>query len=281
MSSKLKIPAGVTEFEYRKAIEAMKRKELSASTIDAAALQADMAKRFNLSGARTSNRLTSSSSSGSNALTVSRPNNSTNNNRKICDCCRCYNAINVEVCTSCGYYLSGVPDVQETLAQKRGIAPPAVKVTTLTNMEWNAIESNIRERSDPDSCCPICMDGFNQGHEVLLSCSHMFHRSCLTSFEKFMKNGLLTCPICRYCHNCCLFYLFGWLLLISIVTEPLITRKRSHTSAHNLIKPCVRKRFKPCGEDITADSGPRRSCACSTARGGVTRRCARNTTRRR
>mmetsp|Transcript_28486 Transcript_28486/g.40562 ORF Transcript_28486/g.40562 Transcript_28486/m.40562 type:complete len:238 (+) Transcript_28486:344-1057(+) len=25
----------------------------------------------------------------------------------------------------------------------------------------------------------------------------MFHRRCLQSFEKFMKNGLLTCPICR------------------------------------------------------------------------------------
>ena len=204
MLSKLKIPAGVTEFEYRKAMDAIKRREMSASTIDAAALQADMAKRFNLSGARSHTRMTSTSSSNSNALTVSRTGgsannngNNVNNNRKVCDCCRSFNPPNTDICTSCGYYLSGVPEIQETLAQRRGIAPPAAKVVTLTPLEWTAIECNIRQRSDPESCCPICMDGFNQGHEVLLSCSHMFHRSCLTSFEKFMKNGVLTCPICR------------------------------------------------------------------------------------
>jgi hypothetical protein len=41
------------------------------------------------------------------------------------------------------------------------------------------------------------MEGFKQGHEVLLSCSHIFHRTCLRSFENFMKDNELTCPICR------------------------------------------------------------------------------------
>lgn len=206
MSSRPKIPAGVTEFEYRKAMEAIKRREMSASTIDAAALQADMAKRFNLSGARPNRMATTTSSSNSNSLTISRRSNNPSNNadsRKVCECCRSLNAATVDVCASCGYYLSGVPEIQETLAQKRGIAPPAAKVVTLTPSEWSAIECNIRQRSDPESCCPICMDGFNQGHEVLLSCSHMFHRSCLASFEKFMKSGVLTCPICRSVCCCC------------------------------------------------------------------------------
>jgi len=31
--------------------------------------------------------------------------------------------------------------------------------------------------------------------QVILSCSHVFHRACLRSFEKFSKN--VVCPICR------------------------------------------------------------------------------------
>ena len=41
------------------------------------------------------------------------------------------------------------------------------------------------------------MEGFNGGREVLLSCSHMFHRHCLTSFEKFMRAEERCCPVCR------------------------------------------------------------------------------------
>ncbi len=170
----------------------MKKQELTAaSTIDAAALQSDIAKRYNLSGARNQTRLISNPSSS----LVVRNNRNT---RKICDCCRQFNEPNVEICTSCGYYLMGAPVIEETLAQKRGIVPLPPKMNNLSEAEWDAIESNIIQRSDPESTCPICMDGFNQGHEVLLSCSHIFHRACLQSFEKFMKNGALTCPICRF-----------------------------------------------------------------------------------
>ena len=41
------------------------------------------------------------------------------------------------------------------------------------------------------------MEGFKEGREVLLSCSHMFHRHCLTSFEKFMRTDEKSCPVCR------------------------------------------------------------------------------------
>jgi hypothetical protein len=41
------------------------------------------------------------------------------------------------------------------------------------------------------------MEGFKEGREVLLSCSHMFHPLCLSSFEKFMKHDERSCPVCR------------------------------------------------------------------------------------
>ena len=45
-------------------------------------------------------------------------------------------------------------------------------------------------------------EDFGLGQQVLLSCSHVFHRACLTTFEKYVSyntNGsdLRTCPICR------------------------------------------------------------------------------------
>lgn len=48
-----------------------------------------------------------------------------------------------------------------------------------------------------DAYCPICMEGFKGGREVLLSCSHMFHRHCLSSFEIFMRSEERSCPVCR------------------------------------------------------------------------------------
>ncbi|MCP4118340.1 MAG: hypothetical protein GY737_23655 [Desulfobacteraceae bacterium] len=32
---------------------------------------------------------------------------------------------------------------------------------------------------------------------VLLSCSHVFHKDCIQSFEKFSLQSETTCPICR------------------------------------------------------------------------------------
>eukprot|EP01032_Pedospumella_encystans_P007574 gene7574-9073_t len=127
-----RIPSGVTEVEYRRAIQQNRRQSNAASSVDSAALQSELAK-----------------------------------------------------------IIITVPD---TLAQRRGLVPIAPPQAPLTPFDWAVIENS---RSDPDSCCPICMEGFKQGHEVLLSCSHIFHRACLRSFENFMKDSEFSCPICR------------------------------------------------------------------------------------
>jgi hypothetical protein len=72
----------------------------------------------------------------------------------------------------------------------------------LTEAAWGEIKQRSNDRQDSDCPCAICQEDFGLGQQVLLSCSHVFHRTCLTTFEKFVShnaNGsdLRTCPICR------------------------------------------------------------------------------------
>ena len=66
-----------------------------------------------------------------------------------------------------------------------------------------------------DEClCPICLEEFRTGEQVILSCSHVFHEACLTSFEAFQASQHASrvqgqaeggtaaayeraCPVCR------------------------------------------------------------------------------------
>eukprot|EP01035_Chromulina_nebulosa_P017383 gene17383-22931_t len=77
----------------------------------------------------------------------------------------------------------------------RGLIKAPSKCDVITKDEWDNIEISISKRFD--AYCPICMSGFNQGCEVLLSCSHIFHQNCLQALEKYMKTGNKSCPICR------------------------------------------------------------------------------------
>jgi hypothetical protein len=72
----------------------------------------------------------------------------------------------------------------------------------LSESAWNAIKQRSNERQDSNCPCAICQEDFGLGQQVLLSCSHVFHRACLTTFEKYVSyntNGSdqRTCPICR------------------------------------------------------------------------------------
>jgi len=83
-----------------------------------------------------------------------------------------------------------------TLAQQLGLVPaPAPK---LTGEQWSEVRARARERgqTEHDEPCPICQEEFKGSEQVLLSCSHVFHRACLASFEKFAGKARV-CPICR------------------------------------------------------------------------------------
>ncbi|CAM9582424.1 unnamed protein product [Ectocarpus sp. 4 AP-2014] len=82
-----------------------------------------------------------------------------------------------------------------TLAQIRGLEkPPEPK---LTPGEWRAVEAKALARGDEAAPCPICRESFRGERQVILSCSHVFHKACLLSFEKFLRAQERSCPLCR------------------------------------------------------------------------------------
>uniref|UniRef100_A0A8C9ISW4 Ring finger protein 32 n=1 Tax=Piliocolobus tephrosceles TaxID=591936 RepID=A0A8C9ISW4_9PRIM len=80
-----------------------------------------------------------------------------------------------------------------TLAQKLGlIGPPP---PPLSSDDWEKVKQRSLLQGDSVQPCPICKEEFELRPQVLLSCSHVFHRACLQAFEKFTNKK--TCPLCR------------------------------------------------------------------------------------
>jgi hypothetical protein len=92
---------------------------------------------------------------------------------------------------------------RETLAERIGLIQTNTKTDNhLTEAAWDVVKQRSNDRQDSNCPCAICQEDFGLGQQVLLSCSHVFHRACLTTFEKYVShnaNGsdLRTCPICR------------------------------------------------------------------------------------
>ncbi|KAL1511593.1 hypothetical protein AB1Y20_006387 [Prymnesium parvum] len=88
------------------------------------------------------------------------------------------------------------PRYELTLAQRMGLsdAPPP----ELTPPEWEAIAARSREAEESRQPCVICCDDFRTQKQVLLSCGHVFHRECLTSWERHSRSRV--CPVCRKQH---------------------------------------------------------------------------------
>ncbi|KAA3673886.1 uncharacterized protein DEA37_0013381, partial [Paragonimus westermani] len=66
---------------------------------------------------------------------------------------------------------------------------------SLSENEWTAVKLKCMERRDPFNRCPICHEDFGLRQSILLSCSHLFHKNCLESYERFCDTHC--CPICR------------------------------------------------------------------------------------
>ncbi|KAI8913644.1 hypothetical protein EDD86DRAFT_201121 [Gorgonomyces haynaldii] len=79
-----------------------------------------------------------------------------------------------------------------SLAQKRGLLPSPKQTSS---SEWESIKQRALLRLEP---CAICQQHFYRPKQVLLSCSHMFHRSCIENYEKYVHGR--KCPMCR-CTN--------------------------------------------------------------------------------
>ncbi|KAL6097734.1 rnf32 [Pungitius sinensis] len=80
-----------------------------------------------------------------------------------------------------------------TLAQKLGLmASPAGRIS---EDEWSRVKARSVLQGDSAQPCAICREEFYLQPQVLLSCSHVFHRACLQAFERF--SGRRCCPVCR------------------------------------------------------------------------------------
>ena len=83
-----------------------------------------------------------------------------------------------------------------TLAQRMGLAE--APEPELTASEWHAIAEISRDREMSKEPCTICCEPFRDNPQVLLSCGHVFHRTCLRSWERHSKSRC--CPVCRKQH---------------------------------------------------------------------------------
>ncbi|CAB1418604.1 unnamed protein product [Pleuronectes platessa] len=80
-----------------------------------------------------------------------------------------------------------------SLAQKMGlVASPAER---LMEDEWMQVKARSVHQGESAQPCAICREEFCLQPQVLLSCSHVFHRACLKAFERF--SGMKRCPMCR------------------------------------------------------------------------------------
>ena len=67
------------------------------------------------------------------------------------------------------------------------------KISEKTN--WDKIMKDVNSKHV--DICAICMcDSYGKKNYVL-SCSHVFHKNCLESFERFDPYYTKKCPICR------------------------------------------------------------------------------------
>ncbi|XP_071487840.1 RING finger protein 32-like [Diadema antillarum] len=80
-----------------------------------------------------------------------------------------------------------------SLAQKMGLVEAPEQ--PLSENEWARVKDKSNKRDDSVQPCVICKEDFGTEQQVLLSCSHVFHRNCLQAFERF--TGRKTCPMCR------------------------------------------------------------------------------------
>ncbi|XP_041923230.1 RING finger protein 32 isoform X2 [Alosa alosa] len=80
-----------------------------------------------------------------------------------------------------------------TLAQKLGLVETPRR--RLSEAEWEQVKSRSVQEGDNTQPCVICKEEFCLQPQVLLSCTHVFHKACLKAFERY--SGKKCCPMCR------------------------------------------------------------------------------------
>ncbi|CAD7957353.1 unnamed protein product [Amoebophrya sp. A120] len=86
-----------------------------------------------------------------------------------------------------------------TLAQKLALADKPAE--PLQESQWEVFQRPVREKflREIDHKCPICIQPYGNPAKrpqvILNPCGHVYHRTCLQSYEKFCEKA--QCPLCR------------------------------------------------------------------------------------
>ena len=118
---------------------------------------------------------------------------------------------------------------------------------------WSEAMRLSQYRKDCYHPCAICHQDFKLRPQVILSCSHVFHKACLFSFEKLLDNNKQRrCPLCReegyekrdYNHgievyklrSCVKIQSFWRMILCQERCEQLFRQQSSLTTCHTFFK---------------------------------------------
>ena len=76
------------------------------------------------------------------------------------------------------------------------------EISAQEKVKWENIKNIALERQKQSGDCAICCNKlFSENKPTkdlyLLSCSHIYHKNCLHSFERYNFNLEIVCPICR------------------------------------------------------------------------------------
>lgn len=89
-------------------------------------------------------------------------------------------------------------DIDEQLAHSRSVMNTAhFHSSRLSLDKWREIEKKALDRGLTD--CPICIGSLSGSRRpmTLLSCTHVYHRTCIDQFENLATDISHTCPVCR------------------------------------------------------------------------------------
>jgi hypothetical protein len=88
--------------------------------------------------------------------------------------------------------------VTPSSSQMVGKLTPSRKLDELRSqmVDWKGAKKKALSRGMED--CPICLGDLKSSRSVsLLSCSHIFHSKCISSYEALTLDETKMCPMCR------------------------------------------------------------------------------------
>ena len=163
ISLKVNVWFGISQQKlHYKVMKLRKANDNMKSVVDAAALQSDFARRFNLPGAmaRKSNRTAGTSSSRGTCVVSASSFHRIDIFRSpiCCESCNMPYTLGSRICSSCGYFFSsGVQLLESTLAERRGLVTLPSVMRPMVECEWRVVESQLEGAETSATAQSTCL----------------------------------------------------------------------------------------------------------------------------